>query len=195
MAIVKCPECNGKVSSVANTCPHCGFNMDATIVADFNGPAPKKSVSPALIIIIVLLSVMLGALIVFLLNHSQKPVQPASEPEPIVESRSLSLTDIGKKDIDFTGVLGGDSNSSLTLHEMKGELKFTTYTRKLNVTSYNTSTGELMIEARSTSNDYVGVFNGKVSLSNDGRLHYKGTFTNYKFYTLQFDYSTMSSSK
>ena len=27
MALIKCPECNGKVSSFAIICPHCGFPM------------------------------------------------------------------------------------------------------------------------------------------------------------------------
>lgn len=27
MAIIKCPECDGKVSSTAKTCPHCGHSM------------------------------------------------------------------------------------------------------------------------------------------------------------------------
>ena len=27
MAIIKCPECDGKVSSTAKTCPHCGRSM------------------------------------------------------------------------------------------------------------------------------------------------------------------------
>lgn len=27
MALLNCPECNGKVSDSASTCPHCGFPM------------------------------------------------------------------------------------------------------------------------------------------------------------------------
>ena len=27
MSLIKCPECNGKVSDTAKTCPHCGFDL------------------------------------------------------------------------------------------------------------------------------------------------------------------------
>ena len=29
MAVGSCPECNGKLSSEAETCPHCGFRRNA----------------------------------------------------------------------------------------------------------------------------------------------------------------------
>lgn len=32
MALLKCAECRGKVSSTANACPHCGAGLEATLV-------------------------------------------------------------------------------------------------------------------------------------------------------------------
>lgn len=31
MALIKCPECNGNVSSKATACPHCGFPMQKQV--------------------------------------------------------------------------------------------------------------------------------------------------------------------
>lgn len=36
MALVKCPECKGKVSDSALLCPHCGFNMGVWIAGGKN---------------------------------------------------------------------------------------------------------------------------------------------------------------
>ena len=33
MALQKCPECNGKISSTANRCPHCGIEGDDLVSA------------------------------------------------------------------------------------------------------------------------------------------------------------------
>lgn len=34
MALIKCPECNGKVSDTADRCPHCGFNVQSCLFND-----------------------------------------------------------------------------------------------------------------------------------------------------------------
>ena len=48
MALLKCPECNKKISSAANACPHCGFPLSPS-QSDGGVPLPpskKTSSSP-----------------------------------------------------------------------------------------------------------------------------------------------------
>lgn len=41
MALIKCPECNRDVSSVASTCPHCGYPISQLFNAKSNRKAPN----------------------------------------------------------------------------------------------------------------------------------------------------------
>jgi 4-amino-4-deoxy-L-arabinose transferase-like glycosyltransferase len=43
--IIACPECSGKLSSVAPSCPHCGF-VQAHVVKSLGAPAPAPPSAP-----------------------------------------------------------------------------------------------------------------------------------------------------
>lgn len=40
MALVKCPECNGDISTLADSCPHCGYVLKSPEVTTYTQPQP-----------------------------------------------------------------------------------------------------------------------------------------------------------
>lgn len=42
MALIKCPECDGKVSSEANACPHCGYPIENNIIKNTQDNNAKR---------------------------------------------------------------------------------------------------------------------------------------------------------
>jgi hypothetical protein len=44
--IIACPECSGKLSSVAPSCPHCGFIQAHVVQSAAAGPAPAAARLP-----------------------------------------------------------------------------------------------------------------------------------------------------
>lgn len=43
MAIINCPECNGKLSTGADACPHCGFALRAGVPPPINVDVKQES--------------------------------------------------------------------------------------------------------------------------------------------------------
>ena len=75
MALIKCPECGGTVSSFADKCPHCGHPVDPEKMAAINSqpePAPQPVVQP------------------------EQAAQPIAQPAPQAASTELSAGTIGK---------------------------------------------------------------------------------------------------
>ena len=75
MALIKCPECGGTVSSFADKCPHCGHPVDAEKMAAINSqpaPASQPVVQP------------------------EQAAQPIAQPAPQTASTELSAGAIGK---------------------------------------------------------------------------------------------------
>lgn len=103
MALLTCPDCQGKVSDAAPTCPHCGRPMKAAPVAPPRGKAvaPAKQTSgcakvAAGFIGLIVLLVIIG-------NNSDKPAQdkaptaqPASGAAPAPEPAKPSDADCAK---------------------------------------------------------------------------------------------------
>ena len=74
MALIKCPECGGTVSSFADKCPHCGHPVDPELVAAAI-EKEKKVAEEA---------------------KSQEPIAKNQEPAPQAASAELSAGVIGK---------------------------------------------------------------------------------------------------
>ena len=74
MALIKCPECGGTVSSFAKVCPHCGHPVDPEMVAA--AVEKEKKVAEE--------------------AKSQEPIAKNQEPAPQAASTELSAGAIGK---------------------------------------------------------------------------------------------------
>lgn len=87
MAIVSCPECNGKVSTTASSCPHCGHmkrQTAASIPKPRALPLPKKSIGIGKIILISVGVIFGIAIIGSFLPDPPKSEEPrATAPEKV----------------------------------------------------------------------------------------------------------------
>ncbi len=103
---------------------------------------------------------------------------------PFTPSTSASLTSSGNNGSSFApltgtynlvGKIGGDGNCVLALSGGTGSYEVSNGARNVQVTSYDQTTGHLVISAYLPSGKYVGQFDGTYQAGT-----YQGTFTNYR---------------
>lgn len=84
MALLKCPECGGKVSSDAKTCLHCGYNMEnVDIQKNIEEQQEHKSDNKNIIILIciIIATIVLSSIFIYRQSsyYAQKQFEKASE--------------------------------------------------------------------------------------------------------------------
>ena len=93
----------------------------------------------------------------------------------------------------FYGSLGSDHSTTLDFgysnEGYDGILYYLNYSRNIEIVFYDRSNGHLILKEYSTSypNEYKGVFNGTVAIS-QSTLCYSGNFKNYKNTPLEFSF-------
>lgn len=60
MPLVRCPECNGRVSKTAPACPHCGHQL----INKFTDPGANARALLAVLLFILLVMMLVGVLAV-----------------------------------------------------------------------------------------------------------------------------------
>lgn len=84
MALLKCPECGGKVSSDAKTCLHCGYNMEnvdiqENIEKQNESKNDKKNI--ILLVCIIVITIALSSIFIYRQSpyYAHKQFEEASE--------------------------------------------------------------------------------------------------------------------
>jgi TonB family protein len=88
MALVKCPECGGSVSSQAPACPHCGYpHPGAAAPGAWSGASPSRGLSPGWLIfgVVAVGMVVLGVLGLGVYRAVQGAARADSPPEELVD--------------------------------------------------------------------------------------------------------------
>ena len=92
------------------------------------------------------------------------------------------------KDYVFSGTIGAEKKRPFGISKHGGIYCVLNGTRHTEVVAYDQATAELTVGAlRATDDKKLGEFKGKVSREADGKLRYKGTFTNINGGSVAFD--------
>ena len=187
MALVTCPQCGKQISDKAVKCPHCGFvsgssqNNQPSLSSDRlqQGIVPKKTRKKWWIIPIVVVGISAIMVPLGIFNNKENPDSELTKLD-------FTKTNASPYNTYYSGTIGTAQGCMTIDKNGQGSYTYdcngTDLTRSINVKSYDSQTGHLLIESYDKNGIYIGQFEGYL---NNGKTS-SGTFTNFKGSSVNF---------